>query len=238
MGRRANKVAGNSAKATNTEDTSRVSNMPVQIAEEVRSMITRGTLPPGIRLGQAEVADRFKTSRAPVREAMKVLVAEGLVTHDQNRGFTVARLSSSEARQLYRIRQLVEAEVLATVQWPTEEQLEVYRRKVAMIEQLLQERKRAEWAIQHRQLREAVFALSPEKYIVQEALRLWSVADRYRSLLSATPHPSIRPDGSSTDRHLIEALADHDRLRLLSVFERDRGRIAEMLVEILESRGL
>jgi DNA-binding GntR family transcriptional regulator len=212
--------------------------IPFEIVENIRDMITRGVLAPGVHLRQAELAEQFGVSRVPVREALKLLAAESLVLHDQNRGFFVASVSSDEARQLYRIRQLVEGEVLSTIEWPDKTMLAAFEKAVDEIEKLQATGQRAEWAIHHRRFRESVFALSKEKFLVGEALRLWSLADRYRSLLAATQHPSTRPKAGSTDRHLLEALRRRDRDRLLAVFNTDRSIIAENLLNILKMRGL
>ncbi len=213
-------------------------NIPSEIVENIRDMITKGALAPGVHLRQAELAEQFGVSRVPVREALKLLAAESLVMHDQNRGFFVASVSSDEARQLYRIRRLVEGEVLSTIEWPDKAMLAAFEKAVDEIERLQATGQRAEWAIHHRRFRQAVFDLSKEKFLVSEALRLWSLADRYRSLLAAVQHPSTRPKGGSTDRHLLEALRRRDREKLLDVFNTDRGIIAENLLNILRSRGL
>ena len=88
--------------------------IPLRIADEVRELVARGTLAPDMKLGQTELAERFDTSRIPVREALKLLMAEGIIVHRVNRGFFVAKLSSDEARQLFKLRQLIEDELLAT----------------------------------------------------------------------------------------------------------------------------
>ena len=67
-------------------------------------MIARGTLAPGMRLGQTELAEQFSASRVPVREALKLLSSEGIIEHDPNRGFFVTRLSRDEAEQLFTVR--------------------------------------------------------------------------------------------------------------------------------------
>lgn len=90
--------------------------IPAQIAQEIRKLINRGQLPPGLQLRQSDLADRFGISRVPVREALKLLAAESIIEHDPNRGFFVAPLSTDEARQLYRLRHLLEAELLSTVE--------------------------------------------------------------------------------------------------------------------------
>ena len=68
--------------------------IPAMIADNLRGMIARGNLAAGLRLGQRELAEKFNASRVPVREALKLLCSEGIVEHDPNRGFFVARLSS------------------------------------------------------------------------------------------------------------------------------------------------
>src|ERR1700753_537257 len=130
--------------------------IPSEIVEKIREMITKGVLAPGVHLRQAELADQFGVSRVPVREALKLLAAESLVLHDQNRGFFVASVSSDEARQLYRIRQLLEGEVLSTIEWPDKEMLVQFEKAVDEIEKLQATGQRAEWAVCHRRFRESV----------------------------------------------------------------------------------
>ncbi|HEX4195602.1 MAG TPA: GntR family transcriptional regulator, partial [Stellaceae bacterium] len=86
-------------------------------------MIVRGALAPGIHLSQEELADSFGVSRFPIREALKLLAAETIVVHDLNRGFFVAALSSAEAKQLYRLRKLVETDLFEGLIWPSAQQL-------------------------------------------------------------------------------------------------------------------
>src|SRR5262245_44465220 len=98
------------------------SGVPAAIASRLRSLIARGSYSPGMRLGQTELAEQFSASRVPVREALKLLSSEGLVEHDPNRGFFVARLSRDEAEQLFTMRHLIEDELLKTLEWPDEEE--------------------------------------------------------------------------------------------------------------------
>src|ERR1700687_3410489 len=66
-------------------------------AEELRlelaDAIGRGALPPGAALDETDIARRFKVSRTPVREALRQLVASGLVDARAHRGAVVARPS-------------------------------------------------------------------------------------------------------------------------------------------------
>jgi DNA-binding GntR family transcriptional regulator len=75
----------------------------------VRTRIGRGLMVPGQRISQREVADLFSTSTTPVREALQVLVAQGFVRIDPNRGAVVTRPSPAEIREIYEIRKALEA---------------------------------------------------------------------------------------------------------------------------------
>ncbi|MFH5924346.1 GntR family transcriptional regulator [Roseomonas xinghualingensis] len=70
--------------------------------------IDSGTLPPGTRLRETELADRFRISRTPVREALKRLEAQGLVLHEPHHGAVVARLDYGQMTELYHMREVLE----------------------------------------------------------------------------------------------------------------------------------
>ncbi|MDO9591427.1 MAG: GntR family transcriptional regulator, partial [Microcella sp.] len=76
-------------------------NASARVAEGIREGIVRGTYPPGARLRQEEIAERFGASRVPVREALKLLEAEGLVTMIANAGAWVSKLTLAECEEVY-----------------------------------------------------------------------------------------------------------------------------------------
>ena len=221
-------------KTRRPEGSDEDSDMPGAIADEIRSLVTRGVLSPGLQLRQTDLAERFHASRVPVREALKLLTAEGVVTHDRNRGFFVTALSSDEARQLYRMRHLLESEVLSSVAWPDSQLLADLSTKVDTLEKLMKEGNRGEWAIQHRHFYLSVFALSPQKVLVHEVLRLLRMTDRYRSLGLFEP----AENKVTSERNMLKALAARDRARLLRVFDEDRSRIENGLIGNLVDRGM
>jgi DNA-binding GntR family transcriptional regulator len=85
---------------------------PDLIAEALREAILRGIFKEGQSLRQDEIATQFGVSRIPVREALKQLEAEGLVSLHRNRGATVAVLSSAEAQEIFEMRSLLETKAL------------------------------------------------------------------------------------------------------------------------------
>jgi DNA-binding GntR family transcriptional regulator len=82
------------------------------VAERLRDQIIRGEILEGSQLRQDVIASRFHVSRIPVREALRQLDAEGLITIVPNRGAVVPELSPDDIEELFAIRALLEPEVL------------------------------------------------------------------------------------------------------------------------------
>lgn len=72
-----------------------------QAAERLRGMIVHGALPPGTAIGEAELCAALGMSRTPLREALKLLAAEGLVELRANRSARIARLRPEETDELF-----------------------------------------------------------------------------------------------------------------------------------------
>lgn len=87
--------------------------VPKKIFELLRSEIVQGALPPGAELKQEELAVRFGASRIPVREALRLLEAEGLVAFGPNRSAYVVALSIEEVDEIFHLRLLLETDCFA-----------------------------------------------------------------------------------------------------------------------------
>ena len=79
-----------------------------RVAAYLRAAILRGDLRPGAWIRQEEVAERLGASRLPVREALRMLEAEGLTEHTPNRGARVPLLTAHEVDAIYRMRERLE----------------------------------------------------------------------------------------------------------------------------------
>jgi len=87
-------------------------NLPQIIAEALREDILDGKLTPDSRLKQVEIAARFATSLIPVREALRTLEQERLVTIYPNRGARVSALSVQEIEEIFNTRIILETGAL------------------------------------------------------------------------------------------------------------------------------
>jgi len=84
-----------------------------RVAAHLRAEIIGGKLTPGERIMQEELAARFGSSRLPVREALRILESEGLVTLRPNSGAWVAQIDPQECIDIYKIRECVEPLAIA-----------------------------------------------------------------------------------------------------------------------------
>lgn len=83
-----------------------------RVADDIRRAILSGDEPPGTLIPIDAVAGFFGVSPIPVREALKVLHGEGLVDHVPHVGYSVAKLTFTEFRELYDVRQALELAAL------------------------------------------------------------------------------------------------------------------------------
>jgi DNA-binding GntR family transcriptional regulator len=79
------------------------------VLTSMRDEILSGALPPGTKLRQEKLADRYGTSRIPIREALRALEYEGLVRSSPYRGFTVTELDADDIEEVYDLRVVLES---------------------------------------------------------------------------------------------------------------------------------
>ena len=80
-----------------------------EVVGRVRAILLEGEIPPGARIPERDLCERLQISRTPLREALKVLAAEGLVQLLPNRGARAARLTDNDMRDLFEVCQGLEA---------------------------------------------------------------------------------------------------------------------------------
>lgn len=80
-----------------------------QVVEQITARILSGDLPPGAVLRQAHLAAQLSVSRTPLREAMRVLLTDGLVTQSPAGAFSVIAPTLEDARDTYEMREAIDA---------------------------------------------------------------------------------------------------------------------------------
>jgi phosphonate utilization transcriptional regulator len=82
--------------------------LPSLLQAEIEQMILGGELSARQRINEVELAERFRTSRGPVREALRALEECGLVRAERNRGTFVRDVSVAEADEVYDVREVLD----------------------------------------------------------------------------------------------------------------------------------
>ena len=100
-GRRALDISG-------TDGFSRPDLLPERIAHHLRRKISGGLVKPGERLTEQALTREYDVSRVPLREALRILATEGLISLSPHRGATVTELSEKELRELFGVRSAIE----------------------------------------------------------------------------------------------------------------------------------
>lgn len=83
--------------------------LPAAVAERLRTLITEGALAPGARLNERALGESLGVSRTPLREAFRLLAADGLVVLAPNRGAHVVALSEGDIRESFELMAALEA---------------------------------------------------------------------------------------------------------------------------------
>lgn len=84
------------------------STLPEAAAERLRTLIIEGELAPGTKLNERELSERLGVSRTPLREAFRMLAAEGLLVQLPNRGAQVVAMSRDDVRDAFEVMAALE----------------------------------------------------------------------------------------------------------------------------------
>jgi len=110
--------------------------LPSLVQAEIEQMILRGELTARQRINEVELAERFRTSRGPVREALRALEECGLVRAERNRGTFVREVSVAEADEVYDVREALDELIgRRLAERISDEQVAVLRRLLAQMDE-------------------------------------------------------------------------------------------------------
>ncbi len=179
--------------------------IPSEIADSLRQRILTGELAEGVPLRQETLAESYGVSRIPVREALKHLEAEGLVTIEPHRGARVSGLALDEIGELYELRACLEGD-LATRAVPrlTAEHLAAMEAALAAYEAALEREQIGDWGTLNWRFHKALLQAAQRPLWLEELRGLNERTERYvRMQLALTG--ALRQ--AQTDHRTLLALA-------------------------------
>ncbi|QFU92525.1 GntR family transcriptional regulator [Amycolatopsis sp. YIM 10] len=204
-----------------------------RVVDGIKHLIMSGELLPGQQLRQEKMAATLGVSRLPVREGLRQLVADGLVTHEHNVGFAVARLSRSEFDQVYLMRRLLETEILRGLPVPTASQLARIAALSEEIERAAAEFDLARMRALNSEFHFAIFELSDQNLVVGEIRRIWTRALPYHSVYLHSD--AGRERIVAEHREIVAALGRGDRERLVELMDTHRAGSEAQLDFVLQA---
>ncbi|GAA3757635.1 GntR family transcriptional regulator [Microbacterium kribbense] len=165
----------------------------------VRGRILTTAYPPGTTFNQAALAAELGISTTPLREALRRLAAENLVTLGAHRDAQVTRLTSEEARDLLEIRLALDplAAGLAASR-RTHEDIAAIRARSAV--EALPAAPTIAQLISHRRFHQAIYRASHNDLLIETLDTLWDKADRYR-MAALTVHRTAAETAQKDAEH-------------------------------------
>jgi DNA-binding GntR family transcriptional regulator len=191
-----------------------------QVYAMVRGLILDGSLPPGTRVVESEIARQLGVSQAPVREAVKRLGFEGLVNTVPRRGSHVAHISEAEARDARAVRAVLEESAARdAVENFDAESRRALEELVAGMHKAARENDLAAFRGHDMAFHRAVIELSGNSYLP----RLWAVMESSLLSLRVVGDPGFTgswAEMATAHQSLIEALASGNRGQAAAAFHR------------------
>jgi DNA-binding GntR family transcriptional regulator len=200
-------------------------------ARTLRDMVMSRRIGPGQQLRQDGLAEEMGLSRSPLREALRMLETEGLLVHVPNQGYFVARLRSSELRQIYLMRRLLETELFRTLRQPSAPELSQVRDENERIRQSAKDGNLAQVLRGNRKFHFGIFALSPLDLVMRQVERLWHQSESYRAAYLWLP--AAQEQIVAEHVAMIAALESRDVKELIAVADRHRSTAEAAVIGLL-----
>ena len=203
-----------------------------RVTRALRDSIVSGELPAGSPLKQEELAGRFGISMGALREALRTLHSDGLVTIFPNRGALVSDLASGEAEEIFDIRTFLELGALElALPRLTEKELTA---AVKICDRMDNPRDAARWAEMNRELHETLYAPARRPKLLALIRNLHDNVSRYMRLYLDTLN--FQEKSQNEHRALIEACRTGDGPAARDLLRGHLTAAREQLVQYLRER--
>lgn len=193
----------------------------------LRGEILSGALEPGERLVEEILSQRFRISRAPLREAMRLLAEQGLVEHLPRRGVRVTTYSDRDFDELFAVRDALERFAVSLVQGRRPEEPDIAPLEKAMtgLRLAAEEGDRLAASNAHRAFHLALVALADSRQLVVAyeplilKLQLYMAANLRREADTSSPVEGVR-----RHQRLYDAVLSGDPERIETELQRHGSR--------------
>jgi DNA-binding GntR family transcriptional regulator len=226
------KSTANDVAADASPDVLAASTTMLGAYERIKTGILHGTFPPGVRLSQVKIAERLGLSRTPVREALRLIEKEGLITSDRGRQIVISATSMMDLDELYALRiKLDTTTARTTVPGLTDADLDEMRSCLARMEANAAPDRFDAFDHAHRMFHIIVIRDAGPRH-VEYSTQLNEHAGRYRKLYMVQANSYQQ----SRDEHqaILDACATRDGTAVACLLAEHYARIALTIIAQIE----
>ncbi len=207
------------------------------VLRALRTDLLTGELGPGDQIVQESLAERYGVSRVPLREALKTLESEGQVVYFPHRGYFVAELSVDDLLEVYRLRELLEAEALRhAVPGLSDADVAAVADLMADIDLAAGDEDVLAMTAANRRFHFAIFDAAGLPRLSRLLNQLWDATDAYRALYFQERVNRDRVGEEHTE--MLAALRARDADGLITLHKEHRDHSVGTVRTILERRPL
>lgn len=199
------------------------------VLDGLRRAILDGAASPGSMIPINEVADTYQISPIPVREALKTLVAEGLVDHRANGGYRVAQLTLPELREIYFTRGVLERAALTqAVALATAEDLDLARVEHELLQRATADGDARAFHLHSRRFHRVLVTPCGMHRLLHMFEATWNLTEPFQVMrtVSASAQWELHAD----HEQMITAVARRDTDALLAVATAHHDRLESVIV--------
>jgi DNA-binding GntR family transcriptional regulator len=200
----------------------------------LKSKIIKGSFKPGAKLLEARIAEQMGISRTPVREAMRILAAEGFVTLNPNQGVVVRSVSAKDIREVLQIHSVLEG--LATslsCEVINEEDLKELENCVNKMEKLVNKKDSSVYSEVDLEFHELIVNTCRNKRLIQMRKNISDQAQRYR--VSSLNIPRRLKESLKEHQKILETFKTKDPKKANSMSQKHiKNALKNILAKVIE----
>jgi len=201
------------------------------ILDELRRVILAGGAPPGTPIPVGEIANLFGVSAIPVRESLKTLIGENLVTHRPNAGYRVAQLTRQELAEIYLVRGVLESAALrAAVEVAGEQDFERATEAHLALERVLLDWDPRAYHRESRRFHLALIAPCRMHRLLNMFESAWNVTEPFQPM-RYLPGPE-RGQLHADHQEMLDAFVGRDAAALLASASRHHQRLESVIADL------
>lgn len=197
----------------------------------LRENIISGNLEPGTKLVIKRIAQELGVSEIPVREAIRSLEAQGLVTMTPHSGAQVAKLNAEDVEEIMEIRSILEGYAARTaIPHVTNEVVEQLRKCIEEMQKCVDEGDFVEFGVLNRKFHQIIYKLTPNKRLYKMINDLLNEFERTRSVFGLSKKRS--EDSIREHKAILEAICQENGDMLELSIREHRQRVGQILAHV------